>query len=150
MDLPPLDLDAAVTQWQLRPGVLTAVLLTAVAYLTAARRVRHSDNTWPAWRTLSFTAGLGVVVIATCTGIQPYGRILEWVHMIEHLLLIMAAPALLALGSPLQLVADARSSRGLVTWLTSPATAAILYAVAVIGVHLTGVMDAAMVTPAPI
>ena len=109
MDLPPLDLDAAVTQWQLRPGVLTAVLLTAVAYLTAARRVRHSDSTWPAWRTLSFTAGLGVVVIATCTGIQPYGRILEWVHMIEHLLLIMAAPALLALGSPLQLVADARS-----------------------------------------
>ena len=75
--------------------------------------------------------------------------------MIEHLLLIMIAPVLFAVGSPAQLVADALSppsaarwrallARPAVTWLTAPATAAVLYAVAVAGVHLTGVMNAAM------
>jgi putative copper resistance protein D len=151
MDLPPLDLDALVTQWQLRPGALAAALLAAVAYLAGSRRIRRSDGMWPTWRTLSFTAGLGVVVIATCSGIEPYGRILQWVHMIEHLLLIMVAPALLAFGSPLQLAADAGAgavrtvlARPVVSWLTSPVAAVVLYAVAVVGVHLTGLLTLAM------
>lgn len=103
------------------------------------------------WRVVAFLAGLAVVVLATCSGIEAYGRVLQWVHMIEHLLLIMVAPPLLALGSPLQLLADASRAAGagvvravlarpVVEWLTSPPAAAIGYAVAVVGVHLTGLM----------
>ena len=79
------------------------MVLAAAAYLVAARRV-------PAWkpgRTAAFLGGLVVVLIATCSGIEAYGHVLEWIHMIEHLLLIMVAPVLLAIGSPLQLVAEA-------------------------------------------
>ncbi len=95
------------------------------------------------------------MLIATCSGIEAYGHVLEWMHMIEHLLLIMVAPVLLAIGSPLQLVAEAlppRAAAGwrafldrpVVGWLTSPPFAAAFYAVCVIGVHLTGLMDRAM------
>lgn len=151
MNLPPLDLGQLVSQSQARPGVLAAVVLVALAYLLGIRRAAG----WPVGRTLAFLAGLVVVVVATCSGIEPYGHVLEWMHMIEHLLLIMIAPALLAIGSPLQLAADALPARGaaawrtflhrpVVGWLTSPAAAAGLYAVCVIGVHLTGIMDSAM------
>ena len=106
---------------------------------------------WPWWRTASFFAGLAVVLVATCSGIEAYGRVLQWVHMVEHLLLIMVAPALLAVGSPLQLAHDrlpARARRAVdrvldrpvVGWLTSPVAAALGYAVAVVGVHLTGLL----------
>jgi cytochrome c oxidase assembly factor CtaG len=151
VNLPPLDLGQLAGQAQARPGVLIAVVLVAVGYLVAARRVPG----WRRGRTAAFLAGLLVVVVATCSGIEPYGRVLEWMHMVEHLLLIMVAPPLLAIGSPLQLVAEALPERAaagwralldrpVVGWLTSPPFAAGFYAVCVIGVHLTGLMDRAM------
>jgi cytochrome c oxidase assembly factor CtaG len=154
VNLPPLDLGQLVGQSHARPGVLLAVGLVALAYLAGTGRARG----WPVGRTAAFLGGLVVVVVATCTGIEPYGHVLEWMHMIEHLLLIMVAPVLLAIGSPLQLIADALPARGsaawrafldrpVVGWLTSPVAAAGLYAICVIGVHLTGVMDTAMDDP---
>jgi cytochrome c oxidase assembly factor CtaG len=142
VDLPPLDLGQLVGHWTLRPGVLAVAAALAVAYLLGARRVPG----WPVARTASFLGGLAVVVVATGSGIEAYGHVLEWVHMIEHLSLIMVAPVLLALGSPLQLAPGLRGvlHRPVAGWLTSPAAAAGLYAVAVIGVHLTGIMDRAM------
>jgi cytochrome c oxidase assembly factor CtaG len=152
VNLPPLDLGQLVGQAQARPGVLVAVVLVAAGYLVAARRAPG----WSPGRTAAFLGGLVVVVVATCSGIEAYGHVLEWMHMIEHLLLIMVAPILLALGSPLQLVAEALPppaaaswraflERPVVSWLTSPPFAAAFYTVCVIGVHLTGLMDRAMV-----
>ena len=151
MNLPPLDLGQLAGQAQARPGVLAAVVLVAAGYLVGAGRVPG----WPLGRTAAFLAGLVVVVAATCSGIEAYGHVLEWMHMIEHLLLIMVAPILLAIGSPLQLVAEALPPRAAagwlafldrpaVGWLTSPPFAAAFYTVCVIGVHLTGLMDRAM------
>jgi putative membrane protein len=152
VNLPPLEPGQLIAQAQVRPGVLAAVVLVAVGYLVAARRVPG----WQLGRTAAFLGGLAVVLIATCSGIEAYGHVLEWMHMIEHLLLIMVAPVLLAIGSPLQLVAEAlppRAAAGwraflerpVVSWLTSPPFAAAFYAICVIGVHLTGLMDRAMV-----
>jgi putative copper resistance protein D len=151
VDLPPISLGQLVAQATARPGVLAAVGLVALGYLLAVRRVPG----WRAGRTAAFLGGLAVVLVATCSGIEPYGHVLEWMHMIEHLLLIMVAPVLLAIGSPLQLVAEALPARAaagwraflgrpVVGWLTSPPFAVAFYAVCVIGVHLTGLMDRAM------
>jgi len=151
--LPPLDLGTLVTQSQVRLVWLVPVVLAAVGYLVLARR-----GPWPWWRTAAFLGGLAVVLLATNTGIEAYGGVLQWVHMIEHLLLIMVAPVLLAIGSSLQLVHDRLPPRGrerldavlarpVVGWLTSPLAAAVAYAVAVVGVHLTGLLSAAMTGP---
>lgn len=150
--LPPLDLGTLVSESQLRLVWLVPVVLAAAGYLILAR------GGWPVRRTAAFLAGLAVILLATSTGIEAYGGILQWVHMIEHLLLIMVAPTLLAIGSPLQLVHDrlAAGPRGrldtvlarpVVGWLTSPIAAAAAYAVAVVGVHLTGLLSAAMTGP---
>jgi cytochrome c oxidase assembly factor CtaG len=145
VNLPPLGIGELVGQSHARPGVLAVAAVLAVAYLLGARRMPG----WPPARTAAFLGGLAVVVLATNTGIEAYGHVLEWMHMVEHLMLIMVAPVLLAIGSPLQLVPGLRPvlARPVLAWLTSPAAAAVLYAVAVIGVHLTGVMDRAMTDP---
>jgi putative membrane protein len=151
--LPPLDLGTLVTESQLRLAWLVPVVVAAVGYLLLARR-----GAWTWWRTVAFLAGLAVILLATNTGIEAYGGVLQWVHMIEHLLLIMVAPVLLSIGSPLQLVhdrlpehprarLDAVLARPVVGWLTSPIAAAVAYAVAVVGVHLTGLLSAAMTGP---
>jgi putative membrane protein len=151
--LPPLDLGTLVSESQLRLGWLVPVVLAAAGYLVLARR---GGRPW--WRTAAFLAGLAVVVLATNTGIEAYGGVLQWVHMIEHLMLIMVAPVLLSVGSPLQLVHDRLPARGrarldavlarpVVGWLTSPLAAAVAYAVAVVGVHLTGLLSVAMTGP---
>lgn len=146
MNLPPLGLTELVGQAQARPGVLVLVLMAAAAYLVGATRTPG----WPVARTAAFLGGLLVVVVATCSGIEAYGHVLEWMHMIEHLMLIMVAPVLLALGSPLALVPGLKAllARPVLAWLTAPAAAAVYYAVVVIGVHLTDLMDTAMTDPA--
>ncbi|HEX6755578.1 MAG TPA: cytochrome c oxidase assembly protein [Mycobacteriales bacterium] len=153
--LPPLDLGTLVTQSQARVVPLAAAGLAAAGYLVAARRPGKS---WPRHRTAAFLAGLAVLLVATCSGIEAYGRVLQWVHMIEHLLLIMVAPVLLAVGSPVQLLRDRLPARAgarldavldrpVVGWLLSPVAAALAYAVAVVGVHLTGLLARAMTGP---
>src|SRR4029453_16068903 len=83
VNLPPLDLGQLVGQAQARPGVLVAVVLVAAGYLVGGGR----GPGWPRGRTAAFLAGLLVVLLATCTGIEAYGHVLEWMHMVEHLLL---------------------------------------------------------------
>jgi putative copper resistance protein D len=71
--------------------------------------------------------------------------------MIQHLMLIMAAPAFLVIGRPLTLVATVSDARGgrtrriLRSWpvmaLTSPGVALGAYAAAIVGAHLTGLTD---------
>ena len=148
------DVVRLVTGWQLRPGVAAALVFAAAGYVAAAGRVRRVGGSWPWWRTAAFLGGLVVVAFAMLGGVGRYGRVVVWVHMVEHLLLIMVAPPLLAAGSAV-LLADrvlprrwARLRRvaasRLVTSLSSPLVAVVGYASVVVGVHLTGLMDTAM------
>lgn len=82
-------------------GALLAVALAG--YATAATRVRRR---WPPARTAAFTAG--VVVAAGALALD--GRDGFTTHAVQHLLLGMLAPALLALGAPLTLLLQ--STRG--------------------------------------
>jgi cytochrome c oxidase assembly factor CtaG len=133
------------------------VVVFAVLYLEGVRRVarRHPARPWPWWRTGLFLAGLGVIALATQSGIGVYDDVLFWDHMIQHLLLIMVAPVLLVAGAPVTLLLHA-SRNPLHTWakraarsrvvsgLTWPAFGIIAYAVTVVGTHLTGVMGKVM------
>lgn len=155
--LRPLTAVRLVTSWQLdAPAVLLAALAGAT-YLAGARRVRraHPDHPWSRLRAVSFASGLGVVAIATCSGIGVYDMTQFWVHMIQHLLLIMVAPPLLVVGRPLTLALHAtrnpwhtrikRAARSrLVTAITAPPVVLALYALTIVGTHLTGVMGRVM------
>jgi putative copper resistance protein D len=119
---PPLTWQRAVLGWRLAPLAALLVLLAAVLYLHGVRRLRRAGGRWPAGRTAGFLGGLGVVVVATQSGLAAYDVVLFSVHMAQHMLLAMAAPLLLALGAPVTLLLRAGSRR------VRRATARVLHA----------------------
>lgn len=105
--------------------VLIVVVLLA-AYLLAVRKLRVVGTTWPVTRTLAWCAGTLVVLVATSSGIGRYGAGMLSVGVISQLLLLVAAPALLAAGAPLLLArhvlptsgaTGGPSPRGSLLWL---------------------------------
>ena len=151
---PALTPATAVRVWQFAPVVSAALLLLAAAYLAGVWRVarRHPARPWPAWRTLVFLGGLGVIAVATQSSIGAYDDVLFSDHMVQHLLLIMIAPVLLVLGRPVTLLLHSagnpvhtwvkRAVRSrIVTGLTWPPAVTVLYGAVVAGTHLTPLMN---------
>jgi cytochrome c oxidase assembly factor CtaG len=152
--LPPFGVSEALGRWQWAPVVTVAVVLVAAAYLWGVVRVarRHPARPWPKWRTGLFLGGLLIIVLATESGIGTYDDVLFWDHMIQHLLLIMVAPALLVVGRPVTLLLHA-SRNPLHTWtirivrsrvaaaLTFPGFGIAAYAATIVVTHLTGFMN---------
>jgi putative copper resistance protein D len=149
-----------VTLWQLDAVALVSLTPVAGAYAWGVHRVRrrHPGRPWPWRRSLAFAAGLGVVVLSTCSSIGVYDMTLFSMHMTQHLALIMVAPPLLVAGQPLTLALHAtrnpwhgrikRAARSRVTSaLTFPGVVFVVYAGTVVGTHLTGAMDAVMTRP---
>jgi putative membrane protein len=52
------------------------------------------------WRTAAFVAGLATIVVALDSPIDDLAEQLLWVHMVQHILLLVVAPPLLALARP--------------------------------------------------
>jgi len=152
--LPPFGLSAIFTQWQSAPVVTASVVVAAGLYLWGVLRVarRHPVRPWPMWRTCMFFGGLAIVVLALQSGIGRYDDVLFWDHMIQHLMLVMAAPPLLIFGQPITLLMHA-SRNPLHTWvkravrskvasfLTWPVFGFAAYAVAIMVAHLTGLAN---------
>jgi putative copper resistance protein D len=153
--LAPLSWGRAFATWRFAP-LTTAVLLVALLlYLAAVVAARRRGETWAVARTVCFAAGLGVVAAAVMGSPGVYGDGgLFWVHMIQHLMLIMLAPWLLCLGHPVTLLlriaprfhAVRRSPAAAV--VSSPLTGLAVYGIVLFGVHLSGFMDAMMGSPA--
>jgi putative copper resistance protein D len=101
-----LDWNTVLTDWQrdaLALVGLTLEVLTAVAYVVGARRLRASGRRWPSGRTVSFLLGVLCLAFALQSGFATYDEDLLWVHMSQHLLLMMVAAPLLAWGAPVRL-----------------------------------------------
>lgn len=97
---------SALTTWTLDPMPLTGVLLAAAGYLVAVRRVNggHPRVPVPGWRIAAWLGGLATVALALMSAIDVYAGDFLAVHMVQHLLLAMVAPPLLALGAPITLL----------------------------------------------
>ena len=82
-------------------GVMTA----ALAYLIAVRAVNRAHTIpVPRWRLAAWLAGVALIGIALLSAVDVYAADLLSVHMVQHLLLAMVAPPLLALGAPITLL----------------------------------------------
>jgi len=157
---PPLSWSTGFSQWTFSAAVTGVLLLAAALYgWGVLRSIRRRGRSWSAMRTASFAGGLVVVALATQSSIGVYEHHWFWVHMIQHLMLIMLAPALLVTGRPWMLLLHTGSPRvhratkralrsAPVALLTHPATAAVIYTVTVLITHLTGFMDTLMSSPA--
>jgi putative copper resistance protein D len=148
---------ALAADWTFRPLVVAPLVIAAALYLWGALRVgrRHRRGRWPLARTGSFLAGLAVIAVACLSAIERYGTSFFWIHMVQHLLLIMVGPALVIHGRPLILALHAtrnpwhtRIKRVLrsppVSVLTHPLLTFPLYTVVVVGTHLTSFNNVAV------
>src|SRR5580700_10216983 len=84
------------------PTILVALVLMSFLYVCGWRRVRRaSPSAIPGWRLASFLLGVSLVWAALGSPLVAYDHDLLTVHMIQHLLLMTFAPALILLGGPL-------------------------------------------------
>ncbi|MFF0014264.1 cytochrome c oxidase assembly protein [Streptomyces sp. NPDC005374] len=81
-------------------AVSGAALLVTVGYLAAARRLRRRGDAWSPWRDVSFAVGGAGTAWATPGGLWggPFTQ-----HVVQHLVVGMAAPVLLVAARPLTL-----------------------------------------------
>jgi putative copper resistance protein D len=150
---PPVHLHQFLTAWQLSNwfGALAfAVQLVAACwYLAAVVRLHRRGRAWSRWRTTAFMGGVLTLTIAVVSGLASYDDQVFVVHVSQHLLLMMVAPPLLALGAPVTLAVQS-ANRPLQTRivnllhhralraLTMPLVAAVLYYTAMYVDFLTG------------
>lgn len=147
-DIPPLTWQTAVTTWTSAPVVDVLAALAVVGYLIGmVRRSRATGAGWPRWATTSWFAGVAVLLLSVHSSIEAYGHALLWVHMIQHLLLIMVVPVLLIWGQPVRLWLDRAPGGRLGRVLTFPVLTVGFYTAVLVGTHLTGFQESMATQP---
>lgn len=91
---------SAWSAWLLTPDIVLATAVMAALYIVGMVRRRASRVPVPWWRHLLFFSGLAAVFLALQSSIDPIAERLFLVHQIQHLLLRMIGPMLLALSWP--------------------------------------------------
>jgi cytochrome c oxidase assembly factor CtaG len=147
--------------WSVDPTVVVPVALLGAAYLWAVRRVdrAHPANRVPPIRTVCWLLGLGTILLALQSPIERYDTTLFSVHMVQHILLTLIAPPLLALGAPITLLLRAarpetrrrvvlRVLHSLpVRIVTFPVVTWLLFALAMWGTHFSPIFNQSLEEP---
>ena len=115
---PSVSLHQILTAFQTDPLAIFAdlvMLAMVVAYLIGVRRLGAKGRAWPRSRTVAFLSGSFLIFFATGSGFASYDDSNFSMHVIQHLILMNAAPILLALSAPVTLLLQS-SSRKIQTW----------------------------------
>ena len=96
-------LRALLTSWDLRPEILITLLtlggLFTLGWWRLRQRSRQNRLAAP-WRLAAYWSGLIILAVALMSGIDILSGQLFYMHMIQHLLLVMIVPPLLLLTNP--------------------------------------------------
>lgn len=95
--------DGAWTAWSVDVSAVAAACGWTVLYLRGAG-IRRRDGRGRPRRTVAFLAGIAAVLVAAAGPVPVLSGQLLWVHMVQHLLLVLVAAPLLALGAPIATV----------------------------------------------
>ena len=95
-------LDACVRSWPCEPWLAVALVVTAALYCAAGAACTVAIHSAGRAANCSRSGGgLAVIYLALASPIEPFSSFLLSVHMMQHVLLMMAAPPLVWLGAPL-------------------------------------------------
>jgi cytochrome c oxidase assembly factor CtaG len=155
-DYPPL----LLRYWSFPPIVMFGIELSALVYLIGWWRLHRAGVPFvPRWRAVAFLSGLCALWIAVASPIDALNGILLSAHMLQHMLLMMAAPPLILLGAPLVTMTRGLSTIGvrrlasIVHWpvaervghtLTNPATGALLMSLVMFAWHTPSLYELAL------
>jgi putative membrane protein len=98
-------LSALLLSWDWRVEVGAILILAGSLFTWGWRRIRRRHaSQYPlatGWRLAAYLGGLGILGLALMSPIDVLGGQLFFMHMVQHLLLVMIAPPLLLLANPL-------------------------------------------------
>jgi putative membrane protein len=147
--------------WTFSPLPTLAIAVAGGWWLWAVVRVNrlHRANPVPRGRTVAFLLGLLALAVALLSGIERYDTALFAVHMVQHILIVLVAAPLLALGAPITLLLRLSSPETRRRWLIPilhsrvmrvvafPVVAWIAFAAVLWATHFSGIFNAALEDP---
>jgi cytochrome c oxidase assembly factor CtaG len=152
-----------IDHWSFDPFLIFAIILVAWHEIGLAR-LRRSDPPGSGKRRLrsvAFYAGLAVVLLAVDSPVEYFADRYFFMHMVQHLLLMFAAPTLIVAGAPWQPLADAiprraaalaagwsRPLRAAVGWLLRPWVTVVAFNAVMLFWHIPAALDLAENNPA--
>src|ERR1700722_17749705 len=158
--MPQVDftLHNALTRFDLSafPCCVTAALIAiGVWYLRADWRLAERGRRWGGGRTGAFLSGLVFCDLAFASPIAVLSGTYFQAHVLQHLILMVVAPPLLALGAPSTLLLQTASRRTKERWLrvlrspsfamlSHPVTVWFLYYGVMFAFFLTSLINTAM------
>ena len=153
-----LTLHNVLTQWDTSPFALltlATVLVVGAWYIQSVWALSAKGRKWSRKRTTAFLTGLVLIDLALQSPIATLTMGYFEAHMVQHLLLMVTAPPLLALGAPMTLALQTSgratkvrllrvlNSRVFKWWSHPIPTAAVFY-VSMFAFFLTSAVDVAM------
>jgi putative membrane protein len=151
--------------WSFDPFIIIVAVVVAwheIGLARLARRSRPARTRERRIRSLWFYAGLAVLLLAVVSPIDYWSDSYFMVHMVQHLLLMFAAPSLVVAGAPGQPLLDAlpgrsgqavtrevlaggwsRPLRAVWRFLTAPLVAVALFNLVMIVWHIPAAFDLA-------
>jgi len=151
---PAPTIESVVLGFRPDPLFLTASLIAAALYVIGYIRIRRAGITWPVMRLVSWLGGVGVIIWTTSSGISVYSQVSVGLHMTQHMVMTMLAPILLVMGAPATLALRAikpargneRGPREWLVWLlhspitrvlTNPFYVFFVYVIGLYGLYMT-------------
>ncbi len=151
---PAPSLDSVALGFHLDPLFFAGSIVAGGLYAAGVIRMRSRGHQWPLGRTISWMLGLVVVIWCTNAGISEYAQVSVGLHMLQHMTLTMLAPILLVMGAPATLALRAlrpshgheRGPREWLVWflhswitriLTNPFYVFVVYVLGLYGLYLT-------------
>jgi len=147
-----------LTEWNWQPAVLACIALATIPYLIGMARMGRLQRAkiLGRWRSLSFFAGMSILLLALESPLDAVADDLFSAHMAQHMLLLLVIPALLVYGRPVITwlwAFDLGARRGIVRgwkrarlqavfdWLMRPLVVWVLLSAALCFWHLPGPYD---------
>lgn len=148
----PPTVSRVLFDWRIDPAMALVVVAGLALYLRGVLTLARRRRRWPSARTAAFVAGLATVAFATQSGLAAYDTVRFSLHTLQHVLLGMAAPLLLALGAPvtLALQASGRAQQRVllrvvhsrpVAWATHPLVGWALFAGTLFALYFSPLFD---------
>jgi putative copper resistance protein D len=110
--LPPELLPARyLTEWSIDLLWLLVCAFGIFFYLAGVVRMRRRGDRWPVYRTVLWVSGMLLLFWVTNGAVNVYEQFLFSTHMLGHMILTMAVPALLVLSAPVTLALRAIAKR---------------------------------------
>jgi cytochrome c oxidase assembly factor CtaG len=99
-------LSVILLSWSWQPEIILTVGLAATIHLVGRWRLKRQGRAKALnpWRSVSYLSGLGVLWVALLSPIDVLSDQFFYMHMIQHLLLVMIAPPLLLLADPMPIM----------------------------------------------